>query len=309
MTTVDLMHAGRAVARYVGQPTHLPERLSPRPFLHPVRTLAGTPVTELMPADHPHHLGASVAVPDLGGHNFWGGRTFVRAHGPTHLDNHGSQRHDAWLQVAADDFTAALSWTGPCGTVLLRERRRMAAVPLGADSWALDVTFELTNVTAEPLSFASPATNGRPGAGYGGFFWRAPYGAGAAAFGPAGRGPRYLHGRHSGWLALTGGDAGAAWTLVFVPGDERTHRDPWFVRARDYAGVGSCLAWERPLVVAAGDSLARRIITVVADGAVPADRAASLAADAVRAAAAGCAVERGDRRPRRAARTADAGHG
>ncbi|BCB86203.1 DUF6807 family protein [Phytohabitans suffuscus] len=42
--------------------------------------------------------------------------------------------------------------------------------------------------------------------------------------------------------------------------------DIWFVRSRDYAGVGSSLAWDQPLVVAAGTALRRRIITVVADG-------------------------------------------
>src|SRR5690348_15396559 len=59
---------GVPVAEYVWRPD-LPRTLSPRPYLHPVRTLAGTSVTELQPADHPHHLGVSVAVSDLGGAN------------------------------------------------------------------------------------------------------------------------------------------------------------------------------------------------------------------------------------------------
>jgi hypothetical protein len=277
---VQLRHVDRGVADYVWRPGDLPRHVSPRPFLHPVRTLAGTGVTELMPRDHPHHLGASIAVPDLAGHNFWGGRTFVRAKGPTPLDNHGTQQHDGWVSRAPEAIVAAVVWTGSDGATLLRERRRMATVPLSPDCWALDVTFELANVTAGPLSFASPATNGRPGAGYGGFFWRAPHGAApAAAFGPGRRGARHLHGRRSDWLALTGAASPTArWTLVFVPADEPTRADPWFVRTGDYPGVGSCLAWERPLVVRAGDTLRRRIITVVADGALDAGRTARLAA-------------------------------
>lgn len=84
---VVLRCAGRPVARYVLRPAPAP-RLAPRPYLHPVSTLAGTPVTELMPEDHVHHLGAGVAVPDVAGRNFWGGRTFVAGRGPTELDDH-----------------------------------------------------------------------------------------------------------------------------------------------------------------------------------------------------------------------------
>ncbi|MBE1491716.1 DUF6807 domain-containing protein [Plantactinospora soyae] len=279
---VGLRHVDLDVAEYVWQPVDLPRHVSPRPFLHPVRTLDGVAVTDLMPGDHPHHLGVSIAVPDLAGHNFWGGRTFVRAHGPTRLDNHGTQRHEGWVSRTPESIVAALAWAAPDGTVLLRERRGMAAVPLDPECWALDLSFELTNVTAEPLSFASPATNGRPDAGYGGFFWRAPLGtATTAAFGPRRRGVRHLHGRRGDWLALTGASSPAArWTLVFVPVDEQARADPWFVRTGDYPGVGSCLAWERPLVVQTGDTLRRRIITIVADGTLTAGRAARLAAAA-----------------------------
>jgi len=64
--TISLRLGDRRVAEYAWQPS-LPETVSPRPFLHPVRTLAGTEVTESMPADHLHHLGVSVAVADVGG--------------------------------------------------------------------------------------------------------------------------------------------------------------------------------------------------------------------------------------------------
>nr|MDT0658593.1 PmoA family protein [Micromonospora sp. DSM 115978] len=269
---------GTPVAEYVWAPD-LPTGLAPRPYLHPVRTLRGTVVTELRPADHQHHLGASVAVPDLSGHNFWGGRTFVRASGPTDRGDHGVQRHDRWLSRSPDELVAGLSWLGRDGTVLIRERRRIAVLPAGPDRWALDMEFELANVTPSPLVFASPATNGRPGAGYGGFFWRAPRPpAGVVVFGPDRRGVRHLHGRRSRWLALAGADGRQpAWTLLFVPVGAGPAGDPWFVRTRDYAGVGSCLAWDRPLVLVSGDTVRRRIITVVADGVLATDRAARVA--------------------------------
>nr|WP_267892125.1 DUF6807 family protein [Streptomyces sp. DSM 15324] len=86
---VVLRVAGRPVGRCVARP-ELPARLSPRPHLHPVTTLAGTQVTEQAPAGHLHHLGVGAAVPDAEGHTFWAerrGRTSRRP-GPgrcTHL--------------------------------------------------------------------------------------------------------------------------------------------------------------------------------------------------------------------------------
>src|SRR5690606_31274082 len=61
-----LVVGGVPVAEYVTSPD-LPLTAAPRPYLHPVRTLGGAVVTEIRPADHPHHLGAGVAVTDLGG--------------------------------------------------------------------------------------------------------------------------------------------------------------------------------------------------------------------------------------------------
>src|SRR4051812_6044600 len=163
--------AGRPVGRYVTRP-ELPARLSPRPYLHPVITLAGTAVTELGPADHLHHLGVGVAVPDVEGHNFWGGRTFVADRGPTELDNHGAPRHASFQLRGPPGFVEGLRWVA-AGGELLRERRTGAVTELTGRARALDSPSPLTNVTAEPLSIGSPATNGRPGAAYGGFFWRA----------------------------------------------------------------------------------------------------------------------------------------
>ena len=64
--------------------------LAPRPYLHPLRTLAGVPLTETGPDDHPHHLGLSLAFSDVNGSNFWGGSTYT-CNGPAILANHGRQ--------------------------------------------------------------------------------------------------------------------------------------------------------------------------------------------------------------------------
>ncbi|MET9649633.1 PmoA family protein [Streptomyces sp. NPDC006460] len=269
--SIKLCCAGRPVARYVTRP-ELDRRHAPRPYLHPVTTLGGVRVTELMPEDHPHHLGAGVAVPDVAGHNFWGGRTFVRDHGPTALNNHGEQRHEGFRRSGAGGFVEELSWSAG-DRVLLRETRTVATAEVGEAAWALDLTFSLTDVSGHGLSLGSPATNGRAGAAYGGFFWRAPREATAPeVFGADAAGERAVHGRRSDWVAM----AGEGWTLVFAGATEETRRDPWFVRAAEYPGVGSSLAHADRLVVAPGGTLVRRVVVVVADGRL--DRAGAAAA-------------------------------
>ncbi|WP_041820163.1 DUF6807 domain-containing protein [Streptomyces davaonensis] len=279
MTSSDtpvLRVAGRPVGRYVTRP-ELPARLSPRPYLHPVTTLSGTAVTELQPADHLHHLGVGVAVPDVEGRNFWGGRTYVRDQGPTEQDNHGAQRHAAFQLRDPDGFVEELRWMAS-GAELLRERRTVAATELTDSAWALDFTFSLTNVTAGALSIGSPATNGRPGAAYGGFFWRArKEETPPDVLTPDADGEERAHGRRAGWVALVG----SSWTLVFAGATERTRQDPWFVRADEYPGVGSSLAHDQRLPVPPGDTVVRRVVTVVADGRLDRAGAAALVRKAV----------------------------
>jgi len=117
---IHLSCAGRVVADYVVRP-ELALALSPRPYLHPVRTLAGVRVTEAVPRDHPWHLGLSIAVQHVQG---------------------------------ADGRTANL-WRVPGNPATLRERRIVAASPICLPeqhdspprAWALRVGFTLENVT------------------------------------------------------------------------------------------------------------------------------------------------------------------
>ena len=163
---------GREVADYVWRPD-LPHSSSPRPYLHPVRTLAGETVTAAAPDSHPHQLGISIAVPDVDGWNFWGGRTWMAGHGPAWLDNHGTQRHHRWLRQTSTELIHTLHWSDQHRRTLLEERRAIACQGLGPTAWSLALRTELTNATDRPLAFRSPAALGRTGAGFGGFFWRA----------------------------------------------------------------------------------------------------------------------------------------
>jgi Family of unknown function (DUF6807) len=282
---------GPPVAQYVWRPD-LPVVLAPRPYLHPVRTIAGTPVTELMPASHRQHLGVSLAIADINGNNFWGGRTFVSGRGPSWLDNHGVQHHARWLRRSAGEVSQELVWTTYDGVPLLREERTLASRPVGTDCWVLTFAFRLTSLADATLAVRSPAVSGRAGAGYGGFFWRAPASStNVRVFAADAAGAEALNGRLAPWLALTGVSAtGQDWSLIFVA--TRAEHDPWFVRTRDYPGIGSSLAAKAALEIPPDGSVSRRIDTIVADGLRPRAEAEALAEAALaEAASAEAAVE------------------
>ena len=256
--------AGTAVARYADG-DGLDPTLAPRPHLHPVRTLAGTAVTDACPADHRWHLGVSVAVQDVDGTNFWGGRTYVRGHGYQWRDDHGRIVRREWRERAADHLDERLDWIGRDGEVLLAESRtlRARAVPVPG-AWRLDLAFTLRNVAGRPMALGSPATNGRDRAGYGGFFWRLPAHDGSLTVFTAGAaGEEAVHGTISRWIAVTAADPGGREWSVVIEHDEP--RDPWFVRVADYPGVGAALAWDTPVDLGPGDDLRRAFGAVIVD--------------------------------------------
>jgi hypothetical protein len=284
----ELRVGATVVARYEGGGSLHPT-WSPRPYLHPVRTMSGTTVTEACPPDHRWHLGVSVGLQDVNKSNFWGGRTYVRDRGYQWRPDHGHVRRDAWLRRDPGHLAERLEWIGHDGAVLLHEHRSLRAsdVPFPG-AWRLDVEFALENVTGGPVELGSPATNGRERAGYGGLFWRLPPCDGSlGVFTAEAAGEEAVHGSVTGWLAVTGTDPhGRPWSLLLAHGGA-TPWDPWFVRVRDYPGAGASLAWSEPVVLDPGDTAGRSFRAVIvderADGAAQAERWLRLAGASPRA--------------------------
>lgn len=259
--------AGRHVATYQDGSRIRPTS-SPRPYLHPVRTLAGTVVTDHQPSDHVWHLGVGVALQDVNGINFWGGRTYTRDAGEyVWRQDHGTiVRVSASGAVAGTDAGALaeeLSWNGPDGAPVLQERRNWTWAAVDQQTWRLSLEFMLSPAGDEPVSLGSPGSNGRPQGGYGGFFWRLPACKDADVWSPAGSGEAVLHGTVSQWLAWGGEFGGKHATLVFVAPED--YNDPWFVRVEGYPGVGQSLAWDRPVLLGPGESVRRSITVFVSD--------------------------------------------
>jgi hypothetical protein len=188
------------------------------------------------------------------------------------------------VQLAARPETASpdgvslhqdLSWQAPDGSELLRERRTTRAGRVDHRTWRLDLATELTAVV--DASLGGPGSNGAAGSGYGGFFWRLPACSAADVFTADREGEAAVHGSVSPWLAWTAEFPEGAASLVFAAPAEAP--DPWFVRLHGYPGVGSALAWDRPVILAAGESVRRSFTVWIADGTLAPSEAGALAAD------------------------------
>jgi hypothetical protein len=249
--TVRLLEAGTA-AVHQHDGSDLARTLSPRPFVT-ATTPTGTPVTQVSPGDHVHHLGMSLAVPDVDGTSFWGGRTFRRSHGSVMLDNHGAQVVEE-QEATPGRLWQRLAWLDPRGRRLLDETRLITAHD-DAGSWDVAWTSQLSAASGE-VTFGSPQTNGRDGAFYGGVFWRTPF-TRVRVRTADGRGIDAAHGSRSPWLAIDSPTA----SLVAAT----TTAMPWFVRTDGYVGFLPAVAVAERRRLAPGETLLLDLAVSVSD--------------------------------------------
>lgn len=260
----------RDVATYQDGQDLAPE-LSPRPFLHPVRTLEGVCLTEIEPQDHPHHLGVSNAVVEINGTMFWGGPTYSHPTGYSMLANHGRQVGGP-LQATDHDLHQRVDFRACDGGHLLTEERHLSADLLPTQqAWALTWRSRMTADTID-LRIGSPATRGRTGAGYGGLFWRLSHDRIATtATVDGGAEPS---GSTSPWLLLTQQRSTGPVSLLLA--QPATRALPWFVRTRGYVGAGPAVAWQSERRLPLGQTLPLTLSAVLADRILTARDAATI---------------------------------
>ncbi len=124
-----------------------PANESPRPYAHPVCSLAGDVLTNFRPHDHPWHHGLSLTITSVGGTNFWGGPSHRATDGYQWRDDHGVQIHRAWNVCTAERLEHAVDWCEPrSGRELLHERRTLVT-RAGESEWSLQWTSELFNAS------------------------------------------------------------------------------------------------------------------------------------------------------------------
>jgi LacI family transcriptional regulator len=257
---------------------------APRPYFHPVRTVSGTVLTDVAPADHIHHLGLSIAFSDLNGTNFWGGSTYTPDRGPVVLPNHGRQLAEsrpgsdgaggaggasgAGGPAGEPGARGTVLWVSEEGVVLARERRTVRAFTHPAPgTWSLSLDSVMVPAGGIPaLEVSSSAVKGRTGAGYGGIFWRFPADCSDTTLLCAdGAGEDAAHGSRSPWLAISTVTGGAPATVVLAQGIPAR---PWFIRAGEYLGAGPAVAWSRKAVADAAHPLHQVLHAVIHDGRV-----------------------------------------
>jgi hypothetical protein len=139
---IELRHDGFPLFRYVYEPGTASEE-SPKPYFHPLRTLAGNEVTLFRPHDHPWHTGLSMTSAHLSRQNFWGGPTYVRDRGYVGLDNHGRTEHVRWRDIRRGPglprLEEDLRWVTRDGEVWIDEDRQIVVEEIdpGGDTGAL----------------------------------------------------------------------------------------------------------------------------------------------------------------------------
>ncbi|NJQ02564.1 DUF6807 domain-containing protein [Streptomyces zingiberis] len=289
---ISVTSGGVELMAYVYRPDPEPYE-APKPYAHPLRTLAGHTVTGYRPNDHRHHKGLQMTASHLSGQNLWGGNSYLHGQGYRRVPERvGSMRHDGFGHVTAErdrvSFTERLTWRAHSGEEWAHERRDLAvhSADAGAGCWTLEWATELTNLRAEPLRFGSPTTAGREMAGYTGLHWRGPRDlTGGDVLGPEGRGGDgeagavAMMGTHAPWLAFTGvhDEVDARSTLVFLhdPANERAiHASHWFVRSEPAPSVAFSWAFFEEFALAPGESFAYRYRVLIADGAWDRERIA-----------------------------------
>jgi len=256
---------------------------TPRPYLHPVRTRAGVVVSAHHPADHDWHNGVGMVIADVNGTNFWGGGTYVHGQGYLMLDDHGVIVGES-PNLVGDGFSQDLQWMGRDGSVQLREQRSISWSAIDPQTWRLIFESQLHADTGATL--ASPGSKGRLGAGYGGFFWRFPACDNVEVYTAETRGEDEVHGSTAPWIAWSadftaGPGLGGPATIVIASRSSATAAEPWFVRVRDYPGIGSALAWDSPAVLPVGAELSRRFDVAIADGRLTEEQTRALAGELV----------------------------
>ncbi|MGC4071543.1 MAG: PmoA family protein [Nibricoccus sp.] len=152
---IELRHGNnRLLLRYVYRP-QTPNTESPRPYAHPVCSLAGEVLTNFRPNDHPWHHGLSFTINRLDAANYWGGPSYRAGDGYRWRSDHGTQRHVGWKEIAPSRLEQLLEWPSLSGGLYLRERRILSPLRISETAWSLRWQAELENVSGRNLVAAN----------------------------------------------------------------------------------------------------------------------------------------------------------
>jgi hypothetical protein len=252
---------GRPLWRYV-YVSGAPANEAPRPYAHPVRSLAGDVLTNFRPNDHPWHHGLNLTLTSVDGVNFWGGPTHRAGEGYHWRDDHGAQRHREWITQTPAVLEHSVEWHDPRADRVLLTEKRTLGTTLTATGWSLRWTSELLNAAGRDLTLGNyHALNGLAGSHYTGLQFRGArellddHGDRAIGLSAEGglEGEAAVHGAPAGWMEWRGQCDGSL-RRVRIRFENLAGPIPWFVRRHNPLAA---FAFHRdtPFVLTAGVTL------------------------------------------------------
>lgn len=275
MSTLRLQHEeGRAVSIFAGERllcryVYVPavaHQESPRPYFHPVNSLAGDTLTSFRPNDHAWHHGLSFTLTNVSGINFWGGPTCHREDGYKLRNDHGEQHHVAWTKLEAAGPAATLAhtleWRTPAELIFHEERTVDIAVDPTGKSWSLRWRARLVNISGRGLSLGNPHSfGGLPGSHYTGLQFRGArallddHGDPAIKIAAEGglEGEKTVHGAAARWMEWHG-QLDESLRRVIIRFENHSGPLHWFVR-RGYPLAALPVQFDQNLALAANAAL------------------------------------------------------
>lgn len=253
---------GGLLMRYVYRPETAADE-SPRPYVHPVNTLAGELLTNFRPNDHRWHHGLNFTINCLADYNFWGGPSYRKADGYQFRADHGRQEHVVWLEKTPERLAHTLDWrVGATGEKLLQETRTLSCAIVSPQAWTLRWITALQNLSGRPLTLAQyHSAHGLAGSHYTGLQFRGArelldeHGDNAIGIfvDNGASGEKTVHGLSGQWMEWRGQKdvSQRRVTLRFASNREPLH---WFVRRHNPLAALS-FQYERDLVLERGATL------------------------------------------------------
>ena len=243
-----------------------------KPYIHPLCTPAGVPITGFQPHSHPWHRGVWFTIKYVNGENYWEEGEEAGAAG------HGTQVTVAPPVLSHDAADAAvirsdLRWTMPDRrTVVAEEVRSVAFRPVDG-ALALDWSVSLTAMTDLVLDRTPFTTWG----GYGGMSARLTRGCRRSRMLlPDGTTSERPAGETAPWCDLAGdldgGVRAAGGVAVFDHTGNPRHPSPWYGAAGSMNFLNAAFLFHERMRVPEGETLAFRYRILVHDGLWEVDR-------------------------------------
>jgi Methane oxygenase PmoA len=249
---------GGLLLRYVFRPD-TPAEESPRPYAHPVNSLAGEVLTNFRPNDHRWHHALSFTINCLAEHNFWGGVSYRKNNGYQWRGDHGYQQHVAWLERSASCLRHAVNWRTGAGELLLQEERTLIFTLVSPKAWSLRWVATLKNESGKSLQLGHyHSSQGLTGSHYSGLQFRGTrdlldeHGDDSVGVFAGGglSGEESIHGAAAQWMEWRG-QKDTSQRKVVIRFANNTGPIHWFLRKKNPL-VAFPFQYDRDLVLAEG---------------------------------------------------------